>query len=117
MKTTHLPQLAFRVLAVMALVSGSLGATLNYSGNFPNNPNALYEVQFTMSAQANLTIATSSISNNGFQAVLWLFNSAGTMQITKNDPPVDMEAMISQPNFAAGTYLLILSAFDQPYSL
>lgn len=100
----------------MTLVSGSFGATLNYSGNFPNNPNALYEVQFTTSAAANLTIATTSISNNGFQGVLWLFNSSGTTQLTKNDPPVDVEAMINTPE-PAGTYLLILSAFDQHYCL
>ena len=116
MKTTQFPLSALRLIAILAVASGSYGATLNYSGNFPNNPNALFEVQFTTSVASNLTIATSSISNNGFQGVLWLFNSSGTTQLTKNDPPVDVEAMINTPE-PAGTYLLILSAFDQHYCL
>ena len=120
MKTSHFPQVTFRVLAVMTLVFGSmhLSATpLTYSGFFPSNdPNALFEVSFTTTATSTLTISTSSISHDGFQGVLWLFNSSGT-QIAKNDPPVDVEANITLSTFAAGTYLLILSAFDQHYCL
>lgn len=104
----------------MALLTGSAflaGATLSYSGNFPaGNPNALFEVNFTMSTTADLTISTSTIAHDGFQGVLWLFNSVG-MQLAKDDPPVDTEAMISLPGFSAGTYEVILSAFDQHYCL
>jgi hypothetical protein len=101
----------------MGLVAGCLtasGATLNFTGNLPN-PNALFEVQFTLSTQANLTMQTTSVVGGGFDAVLWLFDSTGTTQIAKNDPMTNVEAMISEPNFPAGTYLLILSAFDQHY--
>jgi len=103
----------------MALVSGSViasAATLTYSGTLPN-PNAIFEVKFTLDTQANLTMQTTSVVGGGFDAVLWLFDSTGTTQLAKNDPPANTEAMISEPNFAAGTYLLILSAWDQHYCL
>lgn len=106
-------------MAVMAVTLGAsvLSATpLTYSGNLdPANANELIEISFTTSATANLTIQTTSIVSGGLQAVLWLFDSTGTSQIAKNDPPNDQEAVISLPNFAAGTYELIMSVFDQHY--
>lgn len=124
MRTTNFPTLACKVLAVMGFTAGSLllsGAPIIVSGMFPdaNNPNALFEFEFSTSAAANLTIQTSSISpanGDGVQAVLWLFDSTGTTQLTKNDPPFDTEALINVAE-PAGTYLLILSSFDQHYCL
>src|SRR5207237_947508 len=109
MKTTHLPQFALSVLAVMGLVIVLpilSASTLTYSGTLPN-PNALFEVQFTLGSQANLTMQTTSVVAGGFDAVLWLFDSTGTTQLAKNDPMTAVEAVISLPNFSAGTYLLV----------
>ena len=126
MKTSHLPKLAFRVLAVLTLAFGCsslFAATLTYSGNFPaDNPNALFDVNFTTSAPADLTVQTSSIAGGGAQLVLWLFDSTGITQIAKDDPPNDVEAMIQigtpgmpATYFPAGNYQLIVSVFDQHY--
>jgi len=105
--------------SIMALFFGSvtlLGSPLTFSGGLPD-PNAVLEVRFTLNAPENLTIATTSVTAGGFDAVLWLFDSTGTTQLYKDDPPTNTDATISVPNFAAGTYELVLSAFDQHYCL
>jgi hypothetical protein len=106
------------LLAVVTVLFGSLsltGSTLTYSGTMPNS-NALFEVRITLNSTQNLTIQTQGVGAppvGNFNPILWLFNSDGTVQIDKNDPPANQNALITETNFGAGIYNVILSVFDQ----
>ena len=106
----------FGQLAGLALLAGStsLMATTTYSGSLPN-PNALFEVQYTLTTTSNVTISTSGVPGGDFFPFLWLFNSTDTMQLDKNDPLALQDASMTEANQAPGTYDVILSAFDQHY--
>ena len=107
----------FGFLAVTAFFAGSaslMASTISFSGTLPN-PNALFEVQFTLSTASNLTLLTSSWAAGNFDPVLWLFDSTGTTQLAKNDDTGvgNNDSTISLPSFAAGTYLAVVTSFDQ----
>jgi hypothetical protein len=109
----------FRLLAAAALLAGSastlMATTITYSGTFPN-PNALFEVQFSIGATSNVSIFTNgTVGTNEIFPVLWLFNSTDTTQLDKNDPSPLQNASMTETNLAAGIYDVILSTFDQHY--
>jgi hypothetical protein len=108
----------FGFLAVTAFFAGSaslMASTISFSGTLPN-PNALFEVQFTIGAVSSVSIFTNgTVGTNEIFPVLWLFNSTDTTQLDKNDPPALSNASMTETNLAAGTYDVILSTFDQHY--
>ncbi len=101
----------FGLLAAAALLAGSTSLTasiLNYSGTLPN-PNALFEVQFSISTTSTVSIFTNgTVGTNEIFPVLWLFNSTDTVQLDKNDPPSLVNALMTETNLAAGLYDVIL---------
>src|SRR5689334_417708 len=116
MKNSHVNRFGFLgVMAFLACTASMTATTISYSGTLPN-PNALFEVQFTITQTENVTIQTTGIPNtNVIVPVLWLFNSTDTVQLDKNDPPFPQNAIMTETNLAAGTYDIILSTFDQHY--
>jgi hypothetical protein len=107
------------LLAVATLLAGSasslMATTITYSGTFPN-PNALFEVQFSIAATSTVSIFTNGTPHTDeIFPVLWLFNSTDTIQLDKNDPPSLQNASMTETNLAAGIYDVILSASDQHY--
>jgi hypothetical protein len=109
----------FGLLAVTALLAGSastlMATTITYTGTFPN-PNALFEVQFSIAATSTVNIFTNGTpGTNEIFPVLWLFNSTDTTQLDKNDPAALQNASMTETNLAAGIYDVILSTFDQHY--
>jgi len=101
-------------LAGLLFLSASAGAsTLTYSGTLPNE-NDLFIVPFSLSTSGSVTMSTSGVPSGDFDPVLWLFNSTETTQIDKNDPPASQDSSMTDI-LAAGTYVLILSTFDQHY--
>jgi Bacterial pre-peptidase C-terminal domain/PEP-CTERM motif len=107
----------FGFLAVTAFLAGSaslMASTISFSGTLPN-PNALFEVQFTLGTASDLTLQTSSWAAGNFDPVLWLFDSTGATQLAKNDDTSvsNKDSTISLTGFAAGTYLAVVSSFDQ----
>lgn len=109
----------YGLLALTALLAGSgstlMATTITYSGTFPN-PNALFEVQFSIAGTSNVSIFTNgAVGTNEIFPVLWLFNSTDTVQLDKNDPPSLQNASMTETNLAAGIYDVILTTFDQHY--
>ena len=109
----------FGLMAVAALLAGSasslMATTITYSGTFPN-PNALFEVQFSIASTSTVSIFTSGTpGTTEIFPVLWLFNSTDTVQLDKNDPAPLQNASMTETNLAPGVYDVILSTFDQHY--
>jgi len=109
----------FLYVAALALLAntGSMMATpITFTGSLPN-PNALFEVSYTIpvGTTATVTIATSGVPGGDFFPVLWLFNSTDTTQLDKNDPNVNQDASMTETNQGPGTYDVILTTFDQHY--
>ena len=103
-------------LTLLAGTSSIFGTPIVFNGSLPN-PNALFEVSYTIpvGTTATVTISTSGVPTGDFFPVLWLFNSTDTVQLDKDDPPVLQDATMTEVNQGAGTYDVILGTFDQHY--